>query len=119
LVHEIFRILIDKKSKAFILENVKSLVTHNKGQTFSHIKRNLENVGYDVYYDILEAKDFNLPQIRKRLFVVGFNKSLKIHDFNFSKPSFGEKIKRYFKRKNRKKLCIYHKGGGTTFWNKQ
>lgn len=85
VVFEVFRILKDKKPKAFILENVKGLVNHNGGETFGIIKSELINCGYRVWYDVLEAKDYGLPQIRKRLFIVGIDERYDV-EFEFPEP---------------------------------
>jgi DNA (cytosine-5)-methyltransferase 1 len=85
LIFEVFRILKIRQPKAFILENVKGLVSHNAGKTISFIADNLEKLGYNVYHDILEAKDYGLPQIRKRLFIVGIKKKLDT-GFTFPEP---------------------------------
>lgn len=85
LIYEVIRILKDCKPKAFIIENVKGLLTHNKGKTFAMIKDQLINCGYDIWFQVLEAKDYGLPQIRKRLFIVGIDKEYKI-DFEFPSP---------------------------------
>lgn len=85
MIFEIFRILKEKQPKAFILENVKGLVSHNSGETLKFIISELDALNYDVNYKILEAKDFGLPQIRKRLFIVGIHKKFKIN-FEFPLP---------------------------------
>lgn len=85
MIYEIFRILKSKKPKAFLLENVKGLQSHQKGETLSYIINSLEEIGYNVHFKILEAKNFGLPQIRKRLFIVGIDKSIK-KVFSFPKP---------------------------------
>ena len=85
MVYEIFRILKGKKPKAFILENVKGLISHQGGKTFEYIIKQLGLLGYDVWSEILEAKDYGVPQIRKRLFIVGARKNLKIN-FTFPEP---------------------------------
>ena len=77
MIYEIFRIIEAKKPKAFILENVKGLVAHNRGQTLEYIITMLESFGYNIKYDVLEAKDYGLPQIRKRLFIVGVQNKIK------------------------------------------
>lgn len=74
LIYEVFRILKAKKPKAFILENVKGLSAHNGGKTLEYIIGRLKRAGYRVYHKILETKDFDLPQLRKRLFMVGIDK---------------------------------------------
>jgi len=85
MIFEIFRILKGKKPKAFVLENVKGLVSHNSGKTLSFIISTLDSLGYNVKHEILEAKDYGLPQIRKRLFIVGVKKTIK-KNFEFPKP---------------------------------
>jgi len=84
LFFEIVRILKEKKPRAFILENVKQLYTHNKGRTLSTILENLKNLGYNVYCSVLNALDYGLPQKRERTIIVGF---LNGGDsFSFPKP---------------------------------
>ena len=72
LFFEIARILDAKKPKAFILENVKLLIGHNKGNTFKKIINTLDDLGYYSDYKVLNALDFGLPQKRERVFIVGF-----------------------------------------------
>ncbi|MCK5801986.1 MAG: DNA (cytosine-5-)-methyltransferase [Lentisphaeria bacterium] len=72
LFFEIARILEAKRPAAFVLENVKMLRGHNKGQTLRRILEALQNLGYTCEYRILNALDFGLPQKRERLFIVGF-----------------------------------------------
>jgi DNA (cytosine-5)-methyltransferase 1 len=72
LFFDIARILQAKQPKAFVLENVKQLVSHNQGKTLERILATLENLGYQTHYKILNALDFGLPQKRERVFIVGF-----------------------------------------------
>lgn len=72
LFFDIARILEEKRPTAFVLENVKLLVGHNKGQTLRHIMKTLEQLGYHSTYQVLNALDFGLPQKRERVFIVGF-----------------------------------------------
>jgi DNA (cytosine-5)-methyltransferase 1 len=77
MIHEehyfdIERILITKQPKAFLLENVKQLRGHDKGHTLKVIIEHLEEAGYKVFYDVLAAKDFGIPQNRERIMIVGF-----------------------------------------------
>ena len=71
LFFDIVRILKEKKPKAFILENVKNLTTHDKGRTLTVIIDTLNNLGYSVNYKVLNAKDFGVPQNRERILIVG------------------------------------------------
>ena len=80
---EIERILTEKKPKAFILENVVGILSHNEKQTITTIRKKLQNIDYEIFEKILDAKDFGLPQNRRRWFCVGFRKDLKIQSFDF------------------------------------
>lgn len=81
LFFDIVRILKEKKPKAFILENVKNLTTHDKGRTLTVIIDTLNSLGYSVNYKVLNAKDYGVPQNRERIIIVGSRD--KIHfDFN-------------------------------------
>jgi DNA (cytosine-5)-methyltransferase 1 len=71
LFFDIARILAEKKPRVFVLENVKLLVGHNKGQTFARILEVLRELGYSVDYKVLNALHFGLPQKRERIFIVG------------------------------------------------
>lgn len=82
LFFDIERILLAKQPKAFLLENVKQLKGHNKGETFKTIIDHLTNAGYKVFYEILKAKDFGVPQNRERIYIVGFLD----HNINFEFP---------------------------------
>lgn len=73
LFFDIVRILEKKRPKAFLLENVKNLVSHDKKNTFNVIKRTLEKLDYSVHYKILDGRHF-VPQHRERIFIVGFDK---------------------------------------------
>lgn len=85
LFFEIARILKEKRPKAFILENVKQLVTHHNGRTFSKILETLTEIGYSYKYFILNALDFGLPQKRERVIILGFHKNI---EFPYPKKDF-------------------------------
>jgi DNA (cytosine-5)-methyltransferase 1 len=76
LFFDIARILSKKRPKAFVLENVKQLVTHDKGKTLSIILETLHDLDYHVEYRILNALEFSLPHKRERIFIVGFREPL-------------------------------------------
>lgn len=71
LFFDIARILADKKPKHLVLENVKGLLSHNGGNTFTTIIRILTELGYFVEWQVLNAKNFGVPQNRERVFIVG------------------------------------------------
>ena len=75
LFFEIERILRAKHPKAFLLENVRNLVSHDKGQTFKVILEHLKLLGYHVHWRILNALNYNLPQKRERVIIVGFREN--------------------------------------------
>ncbi len=71
LFFDIARILADKRPRNFILENVKGLLSHDSGRTFTTIIRILSTMGYFVEWQVLNAKNFGVPQNRERVFIVG------------------------------------------------
>jgi DNA (cytosine-5)-methyltransferase 1 len=83
LFFDIERIIEAKKPKAFILENVKGLVNHDKGRTFEVILKTLKSkLNYNVFYKVLNSKNYALPQNRERIYIIGF----KNHDVKFEFP---------------------------------
>jgi len=81
----IARIINHHKPKVVFLENVKGLKSHNNGRTFRVIQNILEEMGYNVYSQILNAKDFGVPQNRERIYILGFLDNV---DFSFPEPIF-------------------------------
>jgi len=84
LIFHVFRILKDKIPRAFILENVKGLITINNGKIFEYIMKKLQEINYTIYWKVLKASDYGLPQIRQRLFIVGIHKNCN-YSFEFPK----------------------------------
>ena len=82
LFFNIHEILKEKRPQAFLLENVKRLKNHDQGKTFKTIKNCLEDLGYTIYYQILNSLDFGIPQKRERIYIVGFKNRI-----NFSFPT--------------------------------
>ena len=72
LFFEIARIASAKKPKYLFLENVPGLLSHDRGRTFKTILSSLDELGYDVTWQVLNSKDFGVPQSRKRLYIMGF-----------------------------------------------
>jgi DNA (cytosine-5)-methyltransferase 1 len=85
LFYEILRIIKDKRPDGYFLENVRHLLNHDSGNTFQTIKQSLEKENYSFNYKVIKASDFNLPQLRPRIFLVGFDKS-KYGDKEFKFP---------------------------------
>ena len=71
LFFDIARILRSKKPRLFLLENVKGLLSHDNGSTFKTIIATLTKLGYDVQWQVLNSKNFGVPQNRERVFIVG------------------------------------------------
>jgi len=89
LFFDVAKIISEKQPKAIFLENVKGLRNHDKGKTLATILNVLrEDLGYYVPEpQILNAKEFGVPQNRERIFIVGFRKDLGITDFQYPKPN--------------------------------
>lgn len=83
LFREVVRICEYRKPKVIFCENVKGLVHHDHGNTFTVIKGAFEQIGYNVYAQVLNSKDFGVPQNRERIYIVCFRKDLGIKDFTF------------------------------------
>ena len=72
LFFDIAKILLEKKPKGFVLENVEGLVSHDKGKTFKVITNTLEELGYSIQYRVLNGKHFGLAQNRNRIYIIGY-----------------------------------------------
>ena len=73
LFFDVCRILEAKRPKAFMLENVKNLCSHDKGKTFKVITESLNELGYEVFYKVIDGQAF-VPQHRERIIIVGFDR---------------------------------------------
>lgn len=83
LFFEVAKILKKHRPKAFLLENVKQLISHDKGRTFDVILSTLDELGYAYKWKVLNALDFGVPQKRERVIIVGFYDKKLIDEFNF------------------------------------
>ncbi len=86
LFYEIARILKDKKPLAFLLENVKGLLSHNNGETMQIILETLSELGYTVQHQVLDASEFGVPQKRERIYIVGYRTTAFLEKPQFSFP---------------------------------
>ena len=71
LIYDVFRIIKEKHPRLVLLENVKGLLSHDSGRTFKTIITSLAELGYAVEWQVLNAKNFGVPQNRERVFIVG------------------------------------------------
>ena len=90
LFFDVCRIIAEKRPKAFFLENVKNLTSHDKGNTFKVIQSAIDDLGYDLFYRVLDAQDY-VPQHRERIVLIGFDRDLYVDrarfDFDLPKPA--------------------------------
>ena len=88
LVFDYIRLINELEPEAFVFENVPGLLTLNNGADWEKLQYHFQvETGYDMYTDILNAADYGVPQVRKRVFVVGFRKPT---EFSFPKPLYRE-----------------------------
>ena len=84
LFREFARVVIECQPKVFIFENVKGMLSHDRGRTWNTIKQTFEeDCGYQVYYQVLNSKDYGIPQSRERIYCIGFKKPV---DFKYPAP---------------------------------
>lgn len=89
LFFDVARIIEHKKPKAFLLENVKNLVSHDKKKTFKVITETLKGLGYSIHFKVLDGKHF-VPQHRERIIIVGFRNEVFNGEETFEFPVMGE-----------------------------
>lgn len=86
LFREVVRICDFHKPKVIFCENVEGLVKHDYGKTFPIIKGAFEEIGYKVFYQVLDSQDYGVAQRRKRIYIVCFRKDIAPDDFLFPEP---------------------------------
>lgn len=77
LFYEYARLIKEIRPKVFIYENVQNVLKHDEGRTWSVMKQVFDSLGYVFDYKVLNAVDFGIPQVRNRVFVVGYRKDLE------------------------------------------
>ena len=82
LFFDVCRILKAKRPKAFMLENVKNLCSHDRGRTFKVITESLEELNYEVFFEVLDGQNY-VPQHRERIIIVGFDRERYGKDIQF------------------------------------
>lgn len=86
LFYEYARLVREIQPKVFIYENVYGVLTHDKGNTWTVMQNIFNQLGYYYKWQILDAKNYGIPQGRRRLFVVGFKNKKEYEKFNFPDP---------------------------------
>jgi len=92
LFAQMSKILKEKNPAAFVAENVKGLLSANKGEAFPLIIKEFEQAGYYVKHKVLNAADFGIPQKRERVFMVGFKSESDYNNFKFPEPLASQPI---------------------------
>ncbi|WP_329381399.1 DNA cytosine methyltransferase [Anaerofustis butyriciformans] len=89
---DVARICEFHKPKVIFCENVKGLLHHDRGKTLKVILKTFEDLGYKVFYDILNSKDFGVPQNRERIYIVAFRNDISPINFKFPLPTDNTKV---------------------------
>ena len=111
LFFDIARIANYHKPSILFLENVKHFANHDNGKTIKVVYDTLNEIGYDVFHEILNASEYGVPQSRKRVYIIAFRKDLKIKSFEFPKPTFEKVVLKNFLQSNAKaKKQVVKKG---------
>lgn len=92
LFFDVLRILKWHMPKMFLLENVPGILTIQNGETFKIIVSALEELGYSVFHDVLDAQNFGLPHVRRRVLIIGFHPNMNISEFEFPKGDPDNKV---------------------------
>ena len=109
LFFEICRILEDKRPEYFLLENVRGLLSHERGKTFQTMLRTLSKLGYDAQWEVYNSKNFSVPQNRERIYIKGYLRERERHRWEIlSIREDGTETHATTTRENRGKLndCI-------------
>lgn len=96
LFYEYARLVSELKPKVFIYENVRAILSNDEGRTWQTMTQIFEDLGYEWQYQILNAKDYGIPQNRERVFVVGLRKDLNFKEFTFPKKKELTKVMQDF-----------------------
>ena len=115
MFYQVMRFVKTNVPKIVILENVQGLLNHDKGKSFAKIKQDLENEGYQVIYKVIKCSDYGIPQMRKRLFIVGF-KNIEVNNledfFNLDKYKKTTTLTQYLGKNFKKDIAYTLRCGG-------
>ena len=109
LFREFARVVMECQPKVFIFENVKGILSHDKGNTWKVIKDTFEkDCGYQVYYQVLNGKDYGIPQSRDRVYCIGFKEP---RDFKYPSPiPLEHSMPEYLQKSFSQKYLLKQKG---------
>jgi DNA (cytosine-5)-methyltransferase 1 len=88
LFFDVARIAKHHQPKVLLLENVRNFEKHDGGRTLKTVKEVLNDIGYDVWHQVLNASHYGLPQNRERIYIIAIRKDLQAEEFHFPKPTF-------------------------------
>jgi DNA (cytosine-5)-methyltransferase 1 len=109
LFYEFARVVKESQPNVFIFENVKGLISHDSGNTFETIKATFDELGYKYFYQVLNAKNYGIPQHRERIFVIGFKD--KKTEFTFPEAiSLEHKMQDFLEDYTESKYYLKEKG---------
>lgn len=120
LFFEMLRLVKDKRPKVVFIENVKNLVTHDKGNTFKVIREALVENGYYIKWKVLNSKDYgNTPQNRERIYVIGFKNKADYDAFKFPEPvKLTRSLREVIDFSEKKDETYYYREGKQAFFDK-
>lgn len=95
IIYGLIKILHEKEIPYFILENVKGLSNHNKGETLKVILKELSDIGYYVDYRVLNSENYGVPQSRERIYFVGIKRDFMKKPFKWPKPKKTPDLQKY------------------------
>lgn len=109
VVFGLIKILKEKKVPYFILENVKGFVNHDNGNSMKIVLAAFDELGYDVYWKVLNSRDFGVPQSRERVYLVGIKKDIKHTPIQWDIPEItGLSVEDCLKRLHGKPINIFN-----------
>jgi DNA (cytosine-5)-methyltransferase 1 len=103
LFFDIVRIANYHKPKILLLENVRNILSLDSGKVTKKIVETLNDIGYNVFIELLKGNDFGVPQQRERVFFICIREELNVSDFSLSKPSIGPAFVKDILEKSRQK----------------
>lgn len=109
LIFDFINLIKSSQPKIFLFENVKGLMSHNKGKTFDEVLDGFNKTNYKIFYQVLNAKDYGIPQNRERLFLLGFKDTSIEFDFP-KKMKLLYKVKDFLQDKADPKYYLGEKG---------